>query len=243
MGSAGQPSSRTQRSLSSGLSDLSSGRFSSSQVNGLAQELAVGLGGAKLDDEHADRISASFRTIFEDAIGSEIPVARAEMETSLSEAGVGKDQLAKIQQELTTLLSSGPRMSEQQQRNVDKLADDLAAIRAGSNVTPEQVQKLSQDLMAMAEGANRPSPESVDALARDLAEALEDGKLTKREQIQLAKALEDVLTSANVSPEEFAAVVEDIEQILVSSGVSRSDVAVIRADLEAIYEELRRMRP
>lgn len=131
-----------------------------------------------------------------------------------------------------------PTMSTQQQANLTKLQQDLAAIKQGSQVTPAQKESLAQSLMTLAEGTTRPSQASVSKLSSDLSQAMADSKITPKEQAQLMQDVAVVLNSANIPPEELQAVMADAQAILLSSGVDQSDVEVIMSDLQAIANEL-----
>jgi len=125
-------------------------------------------------------------------------------------------------------------MSSEQQGNVQKLADDLRALRSASDVTNEQIEALAGSLAELADGATKPDQSLVDALATDLASAMADSEISPKEALQLANDLDAVMSSANVSAEEVQSAIDDAKAILESSGVSKSDVDKIVADLEAI---------
>lgn len=130
------------------------------------------------------------------------------------------------------------QMSSQQQSNLSKLEQDLKDIKAGSQVTDQQKQDLANSMTTLVKGTTKPSQESVDQLSSHLSSAVDDGNLTKAEQVQLAQDVAVVLNSANIPPEEVQAVISDVEQILISSGVDQSDVALVVSDLQSISQEL-----
>ncbi len=130
------------------------------------------------------------------------------------------------------------QMSQQQEQNLTQLQQDLAALKAGSQVTDQQKQDLAGSMSTLVQGTTKPDPASVAQLSSHLSDAIADGNLTKKEQAQLAQDVAVVLNSANIPPSEVQAVIADVEEILISSGVSRADVAVIVSDLEAISQEL-----
>lgn len=132
------------------------------------------------------------------------------------------------------------KMSPAQQQNVQKLMNDLNTIKAGSQVTPQQIQKLQQDLFNMVDGATKPSQQSVQELATDLANVWADGKITPKEQKELMDDVYAILNSANISVSEAEAVIADAQTILQASGLSASDVQTISNDLKAIANELQK---
>lgn len=131
-------------------------------------------------------------------------------------------------------------MSESQQKNVDKLVQDLSAIKAGSQVTPEQKQQLATDLQTIATSATKPSQESVQALATTLSGAKADGSLDPAEVKDLASAVVLVLDSANISQADAQAAVASAKAILEASGVDKTTAQALVKDLQVIGEELRK---
>jgi polyhydroxyalkanoate synthesis regulator phasin len=122
--------------------------------------------------------------------------------------------------------------------SVTQLADDLAAIKSGSNVTKEQKEALANDLIAMADGATKPDKALVDELVADLYAALDDGELSTKEAKKLASDIEDVMNSANIPKSEVDKAIADAKAILLASGVTKADAQVIVEDLQAIAAEL-----
>jgi hypothetical protein len=135
--------------------------------------------------------------------------------------------------------TAGQNMSEQQKSNVQKLQSDLAAIKAGSNVTDAQKQDLKNSLVALADGATKPSEESVTALANSLSAAFADKTLTTPEKAQITKNVEAVLKSANIPQSEVEALAASAQAVLIASGVSKADAQTVANDLRAISAELK----
>lgn len=130
-------------------------------------------------------------------------------------------------------------MSETQQQNLNQLRADLAGIREGSNVTPEQKNDLKNSLMTLADGATKSSAASVEALSSSLQSALADQTLTNLEKAQLASCVQEVLNSANIPPDEVSAVIEDARAILESADVSEDEIQQVVNDLKSIAAELK----
>jgi Skp family chaperone for outer membrane proteins len=126
------------------------------------------------------------------------------------------------------------KLSANQQENVDKLKDDLSAIKSGSSVTQAQKDALKNSLITLAEGTVKPDKALVQTLAGDLAQALADGNISGQEQINLANDLQKVMNSANIPKDEVTAAIANIQAILESSNISSTDVQTIVNDLKAI---------
>lgn len=132
-----------------------------------------------------------------------------------------------------------PTVSANQQQNILKLQGDLQALKAGSQVTPAQKQKLADDLMVLAQGTTKPSQASVNELANSLTAATADSHITPKEQANLMQDVAAVMNSANIPQSEVEAVIADAQAILVSSGVSSQEVQMVVADLQAIANEVK----
>ncbi len=133
--------------------------------------------------------------------------------------------------------ATGQQMSPQQQQNINKLVNDLKAIKAGSQVTPAMKQALKNDLLAMADGATKPDPALVDKLVNDLTAALADQNISDLEKQKLAKDLYAVMNSANIPAAEVQQAITDAQTILQASGIDKQDAQLIVADLQAIAAE------
>lgn len=136
-----------------------------------------------------------------------------------------------------------PAPTEAQKVNLTKLQTDLAAIKAGSQVTTAQKQALAASLAACADGATKPSKSAVEALAASLAAALADKAISPAEKARIASAVQAVLVSANVPKAEATAVLTNAQAVLTSAGLSRETVAVVAKDLQAIAAELKANAP
>ena len=160
--------------------------------------------------------------------------------TTGSETGDSSSVLDKIKARKDSGASREMHISPAQQQNIDRLQADLNAIKANSQVTPDQVKQLQKDLMAAVDGATKPSQQSVEKLAQDLANAWSDQKLTPKEQAQLMDDIYAILNSANISQQEAEALLDDVKGILKASGLSYNDVQTIVNDLEAIVNEVQK---
>ncbi len=121
---------------------------------------------------------------------------------------------------------------------IEKLITDLRTLREESEITPEQIEQLKADVQAVFDAAEPPDPELVDAFKEELSDALQDGKLTLPEVVDLSLSLKDVIRSAKIPVEETKVVLEDLKGIVEASNVDREDIALIVDDLQAIGEAL-----
>jgi hypothetical protein len=137
----------------------------------------------------------------------------------------------------------GSRISDTQKENIRQLFVDLNAIRADSEVTPDQIVQLREDLHSMLNGATAPSEESVAQLRTDFQAAMTDDELSPREKATLASDMQDVLASAQIPVEEFQAVVADLRAIVEASGMTSDDLQLIADDLRVIKEEFINQHP
>ena len=90
--------------------------------------------------------------------------------------------------------------------NVSKILADLAIIKSRPQATQEQKDKLATDLSAVAIGANKPSTESLQALANAIADAIAGKKISAADQATLARDLASALNASAGSPQLGAAI-------------------------------------
>ncbi len=136
-----------------------------------------------------------------------------------------------------------PRMSAAQQALVDRLENDLTAIKAGATVTDQQKTGLQTDMATLAKGANQPSKTNLAKLAADLATGLADKGVTEKDMAQLAKAINIVANCGPLTQARAQAYVTAAQGILKSSGVSDANIQPISADLKAIITEIQKSKP
>jgi hypothetical protein len=136
---------------------------------------------------------------------------------------------------------TGPRtMDPAQQQLVDKVQSDLFAIKPDAPVSPEQKQNLGTDFLTLSKGVAKPSKESVDKLAADLAAALSGKNVTVKEHAQLARAINIVMNNGNVTLAQAQTFVTATQKILQAGGVGEADVTTVVADLKAIVTDLQK---
>lgn len=219
------------------LGDASTGALPASARSrtALATALSEALASRTLTPLQSERVAEAL-AIAGNADGltsSAIATARATFTAALGQAGVPEAVKLKV------ALAFDQAVSEQQQENVQALAEDLQDLRAESAVTPAQVQALATSLRALCTGATRPSTESVQALAEDLSAALADGSIGPKEAAELAHDIEAVMQSANVSEAEAQAALDAARVVLAASNVDQADVDEIVTDLQAIRASMR----
>ncbi|GEM_PF-628768 len=126
-----------------------------------------------------------------------------------------------------------------QAQNISKIKTDLAALKPGSPVTPEQKQQFIKDL-AVAARSTKPSLPSVTKFVNTLAAALGENNLAAPEQERLAQNLNSVFNSKPLPAAQFEKIIADVQAILQVGGVKRSVAASIAGDLKAVGAEVRR---
>jgi hypothetical protein len=141
----------------------------------------------------------------------------------------------------TPAVPQGP--SAAQQQLIDKLAADLALIKPGATVSPEQKQQLQADFMALAKGMAKPSKEVTKKLADDLAAALADKNVSTAKQVDLAKDINVVVNSMRLSPTQVQVFTTSAQTLLKNASVPDATVETINADLNAIIADLQKSRP
>ena len=133
--------------------------------------------------------------------------------------------------------------SAAQQQLIDKLATDLALIKPGDAVTPEQKQQLQADFLALAKGMAKPSKEVTKKLADDLAAGLADKNVSTAKQIDLAKDINVVVNSMRLSPTQVQVFTTSAQSTLKNASVPDAAVQTINADLNAVIADLQKSRP
>ncbi len=154
--------------------------------------------------------------------------------TKTTETPVDSTQKTNFPQGRTKKQPTEANISSDQQGNIDKLKQDLNAVKSGSTVTQEQKDALRDSIYNLAEGTTKPDKAMVQTLANDLAQSIADGNLSNQEKTKLANDLQKVLNSANISVDELNAVIADAKSILEASNIDKNDVETIVNDLKAI---------
>ncbi len=129
-----------------------------------------------------------------------------------------------------------------QQRNIDKLGTDLAAVTMGAQATAEQKDQLQKDFVLLAKGAAKPSADQMKKLADDLSAALAGKTIAAAKQSDLAKAINVVVNCVNLSQPQVQAFITSAQNALKSSGATDTEVQAVTADLKAIATELQKSK-
>ncbi|HZQ45575.1 MAG TPA: hypothetical protein VFC07_01070, partial [Verrucomicrobiae bacterium] len=122
---------------------------------------------------------------------------------------------------------------------------DLAAIKPGSQVTPEQKQQLQADFAALAKGVTKPSKSRLTKLADDLSAALAGNNISLKDHAQLAKDINIVMNSGNpnLSPAQTQSFVTAAHTVLKAGGVAGPEAMTVAIDLKAIVSDLQQSKP
>ena len=126
------------------------------------------------------------------------------------------------------------------QQGIAKLQADIAGIKAGSPVAPEQKTQFIKDIAVAVRGATKPSLPTVAKFVNELTAALAEKALGTAEQARLAQDIEAVLNSAAMPVIQFDAIIADAQAILQVGDVKRAAAAAIANDLKAVGQEVRR---
>ena len=126
------------------------------------------------------------------------------------------------------------------QQGIAKIQVDLAGIKAGVPVTPEQKTQFIKDIAVTVRGATKPSLPTVTKFVNELTAALVEKALGANEQARLAQNIEAVLNSGSMPAIQFDAVIADVQAILQVGDVKRTAAVAIANDLRAVGQEVRR---
>jgi hypothetical protein len=126
------------------------------------------------------------------------------------------------------------------QEGVAKLQADIAGIKAGSPIAPEQRTQFMKDIAVAVRGATKPSLPTVARFVNELTAALAEKALGTAEQARLAQDIEAVLNSAAMPVIQFDAVIADVQAILQVGGAKRAAAVAVANDLRAVGQEVRR---
>jgi len=125
-------------------------------------------------------------------------------------------------------------------QNIARLQEDIAGIKAGEPVTPEQKQQLVKDLAFSIRGTKKPSLPTVTKFVETLTAALAEKQVGAPEQARLAQDLEFMMNCRGVTAEKYDATVADVQAIMQVGGTKRDAAVKVAGDLKAIGAEIRR---
>jgi len=126
------------------------------------------------------------------------------------------------------------------QQGIAKLQADIAGIKVGSPVAPEQKTQFLKDIAVAVRGATKPSLPTVAKFVNELTAALAEKALGTAEQARLAQDIEAVLNSVAMPVIQFDAVIGDAQAILQVGGARRAAAVAVANDLRAVGQEVRR---
>jgi len=116
---------------------------------------------------------------------------------------------------------------------------ELGALKADSEPSAAQKQKLAQDLRAGAQGA-KPSLATVTKLVEDLAAAAVEKPLPDPSRARFVQELDAVLNPAKYPQAKLDGIVADVQAIFQENGLKRSRAVAIADDVKAIAAEIAR---
>ncbi|MGN6554722.1 MAG: hypothetical protein ACTHLW_13515 [Verrucomicrobiota bacterium] len=124
------------------------------------------------------------------------------------------------------------------QQHIARLKADIAAIHHAGAATAEAKQQFATDLLGTAQGANKPSTNSVAALANSLLPALANNQVSTAADARLVEKLVVLMNSHGLSSTRTQEIAEEAQTALQSAGVPAADAAKISSDLQAIASEV-----
>jgi|ERR1051325_1755067 hypothetical protein len=136
--------------------------------------------------------------------------------------------------------ASAPPANPQQQQALTRLKADLAAIKANSQITSEQKQKIANDLIAATIGAAKPSTASAAILAEDLAAAFAEKPLSSASRDRLVLELDAVLNPSKYPQAKMDAIFTDIQAIFQENGAARKNSVKISEEVKVLAAEVKR---
>jgi hypothetical protein len=134
-----------------------------------------------------------------------------------------------------TLVTTSPALA--------RLQADLAAIKAGAQVTPAQKQRLTQDLLAVAQGA-KPGA-TAPKLAEDLSAAFAERPLSASSRARLVQEIDAVLNPAKYPQAKMEGIFADVQAVFQArednpmASQARKQAQVISGDVKAMAAEVR----
>jgi hypothetical protein len=116
---------------------------------------------------------------------------------------------------------------------------DIASIRADSQVTPDQKQKLAQELVAGAQGA-RPSLAAATKLAADVSAAFAEKPLSATSRARFIQELDAMFNPGKYPQAKPDRILSDIQAIFQENGLARIKAIAISEDVKAIASEIQK---
>src|SRR5215831_14605138 len=107
-----------------------------------------------------------------------------------------------------------------QPQSLPQFKADLAAIKAGATVTPDQKQKLATDLMAGAQGT-KPSQAAATKLAEELANAFSAKPLSAASLGRFVQEVDAVMNPSKFPQAKMDAIYTDMQAIFQDNGSDR----------------------
>ncbi len=132
----------------------------------------------------------------------------------------------------TSAAPNSGNMSAVQQAQA-RLRTDLATIKASSQVTADQKQRIAADLMAIAQGPGKPSMQDAAVMAEDLSAAYARKPLSDKDRDRLLSDLAAILNPGNIQKPQMDAIYRDVQAIFQVNDDARKDATKIADDARA----------
>ena len=124
------------------------------------------------------------------------------------------------------------------------ISEDLMAIQAGSEITPEQIDAVKMSTQAvLTDIDNKPSTEAVTAMAFQVQRASMDGTITPTEMEAIQASMGEVMISAGVSEESVDAMNASVNALVEASGVDQQDIEVIVEGMKDMVTDIQEVIP
>jgi hypothetical protein len=120
-----------------------------------------------------------------------------------------------------------------------RLKADLAAIKTGDAVTPQQKQRLATDLTAVAAGAAKPSAATASQWAEDVSAGFVQKSLSSASLTRFVQEIDAVLNPAKYPLAKMDAIFTDVQAIFQDNGLLRGKAAKIADDMRALGGEVK----
>lgn len=125
-----------------------------------------------------------------------------------------------------------------QQQHISRLKADLAAVRSAGAVSEQAKKDFARDLLGIASGSNKPSSNSVNAVANTLLPALTEKKLSTALLDRLVQKLVVLANSHGLSETRAQEIADEAQTALTSAGISTETAAQIAMQLRALAADV-----
>ena len=114
----------------------------------------------------------------------------------------------------------------------------LAAVRSAGTVSEQAKKDFARDLLGIASGSNKPSSNSVNAVANTLLPALTEKKLSTALLDRLVQKLVVLANSHGLSETRAQEIADEAQTALTAAGISTETAAQIAMQLRALAADV-----